>query len=171
MLEAVLYFFGGISVIGAMVVVLSPKILHSTFGLLLSLFGVGGIYVSLGADFLGLTQILVYVGGVLVLLLFGLMLSKENPLELESSRLINKSKKLSIPVILLFGILTLVSQNYLGYSNQIVLPEGSQVSQIGVEIMTKYLLPFEAISILLLIALIGASYLARRKSANPRKVF
>lgn len=176
MQQFVLFLFIAISALGTLTVVFSPKILHVTFGLLVALFGVGGIYVTLGADFLGITQILVYVGGVLVLLLFGLMLSKEDPLSLDEGS-INSAWRKNMPIalgcILLFFILSIISGQAVAYLDfpQVNGSTNSMVENVGINTMTRYLLPFEAVSILLLAALIGAAYLARRKAANPRKVF
>src|SRR5204862_2634066 len=72
---AVFYVFATITVAAAAVVVLARSLIYSAFALLFTFFGVAGLYVMLGADFLAATQLLVYVGGILVLLLFGVMLT------------------------------------------------------------------------------------------------
>ena len=71
----VFYLFAAISVGSALLVVLARSLIYSAFALLGAFFGVAGLYVLLGADFLAATQLLVYVGGILVLLLFGVMLT------------------------------------------------------------------------------------------------
>ena len=72
---AVFYLFAVITVGSAAVVVLARSLIYSAFALLFTFFGVAGLYVLLGADFLAATQLLIYVGGILVLLLFGVMLT------------------------------------------------------------------------------------------------
>src|SRR5713226_9581544 len=72
---AVFYLFAVITVGSAAVVVLARSLIYSAFALLFTFFGVAGLYVMLGADFLAATQLLIYVGGILVLLLFGVMLT------------------------------------------------------------------------------------------------
>src|SRR6266513_2311960 len=72
---AVFYVFATITVGAAAVVVLARSLIYSAFALLFTFFGVAGLYVLLGADFLAATQLLIYVGGILVLLLFGVMLT------------------------------------------------------------------------------------------------
>src|SRR5262245_63596516 len=72
---AVFYAFALITVGSAAVVVLARSLIYSAFALLFTFFGVAGLYVLLGADFLAATQLLIYVGGILVLLLFGVMLT------------------------------------------------------------------------------------------------
>jgi len=71
----VFWIFAGLTLGSAFVVVLSRTLIYSAFALLVTFFGVAGLYVLLGADFLAATQLLVYVGGILVLLLFGVMLT------------------------------------------------------------------------------------------------
>ena len=71
----VFYVFAAVTVASAAIVVLARSLIYSAFALLFTFFGVAGLYVLLGADFLAATQLLVYVGGILVLLLFGVMLT------------------------------------------------------------------------------------------------
>ena len=73
--DIVFYVFAVITVVSAFVVVFSRNIMYAAFSLLFTFFGVAGLYVLLSADFLAVTQILIYVGGILVLLLFGVMLT------------------------------------------------------------------------------------------------
>src|SRR5262245_24636360 len=72
---AVFYLFAAITVLSGAVVVLALSLIYIAFALLFTFFGVAGLYVLLGADFLAATQLLIYVGGILVLLLFGVMLT------------------------------------------------------------------------------------------------
>jgi NADH-quinone oxidoreductase subunit J len=75
--DIVFYAFAAITVLSAFVVVFSRNIMYAAFSLLFTFFGVAGLYVLLQADFLAVTQILIYVGGILVLLLFGVMLTNK----------------------------------------------------------------------------------------------
>src|SRR3990172_7009771 len=75
LVDVIFYFFAAITIASAAVVVFSRNIIYSAFALLFTFFGVAGIYVLLGADFIAVTQLLVYVGGILVLLVFGVMLT------------------------------------------------------------------------------------------------
>ena len=74
--DIIFYAFAAFTLASAALMVVSKNIIHSAVGLLFSLFGVAGIYVLLAADFLAVVQILVYVGGILILLLFGVMLTQ-----------------------------------------------------------------------------------------------
>src|SRR6266853_1022486 len=75
--DAVFYFFAIITIASGAIVVISKNIIYSAFALLFTFFGVAGIYVLLNADFLAVTQLLIYVGGILVLMLFGVMLTNK----------------------------------------------------------------------------------------------
>ena len=73
--DIIFYFFAFITIVSAAIVVFSRNIIHSAFSLMFTFFGVAGLYVMLNADFIAVTQVLIYVGGILVLILFGVMLT------------------------------------------------------------------------------------------------
>jgi NADH:ubiquinone oxidoreductase subunit 6 (subunit J) len=159
----VLFLVVAFVVVGsAAAVVLSRSLIYSAFSLLFTFFGVAILYVFLGADFLAATQVLIYVGGILVLLLFGVMLTH---------RLYNLNLKTEtfqiVPGILIsfavFVSLALVATQTRWHwvENKELVPT---TSQIGTAFLTEYLLPFEIASILLLVALIGAAMLVRRRT-------
>lgn len=157
----VFWVFAAITVGSAAVVVLARSLIYSAFALLFTFFGVAGLYVLLGADFIAATQLLIYVGGILVLLLFGVMLThKLYDLDLKSE--VTQFKAGLIVAGGLFIILTLTAtrtQWAVGPGR----PPGPTTAEIGKLFMGDYLLPFEAASILLLVALIGAAMIVRRK--------
>ena len=158
------YFFGILIIVSGAVVVLSKNVMHSAFALLFTLFSVAGVYVLLSADFLAITQMMIYIGGILVLIIFGIMLTTHiTGVDIKSGRI----GKLNI---LIAGILTAIiavslivvfstTSWYLSESETV----DSTINQIGNELLTNYLLAFEAASMLLLIAIIGAAFIARRK--------
>jgi NADH-quinone oxidoreductase subunit J len=151
-----------ITVGSAAVVVLSRSLIYSAFSLLFTFFGVAIIYIFLGADFLAATQVLIYVGGILVLLLFGVMLTH---------RLYNlnlKTETFQVVPGMLIAFAVFVSLSLAATNTRWKLVTDKQVQPttdtIGELFMTDYLLPFEMASILLLVALIGAAMLVRRRS-------
>ena len=154
------WFFGTCALAGALLVALMPKLVHSAFALVLALIGVAGLYWGLGADFLGGVQLLVYVGGILVLLLFGVMLThKIYDLELR-----NETSQFAPGLIVgagLFVILTATAlrTQWAGTPR----PPAPTTEAIGRLFMGHYLLPFETASILLLVALVGAAMIVRRR--------
>ena len=159
----VFYVFAAVTVASAAVVVLARSLIYSAFALLFTFFGVAGLYVLLGADFLAATQLLIYVGGILVLLLFGVMLThKLYDLDLKSG--VTQFFPGLIVSAGLFGVLVLTFRNTqwaLGPGR----PPQSTTREIGRLFMGDYILPFEAASVLLLIALIGAAMIVRRRGA------
>src|SRR5204863_7254341 len=105
---AIFYVFAAVTIGSAAVVVFARSLIYSAFALLFTFFGVGGLYLLLGADFLAATQLLVYVGGILVLLLFGVMLThKLYDLDLKSE--VTQFAPGLIVSIGIFGLLALTA--------------------------------------------------------------
>jgi NADH-quinone oxidoreductase subunit J len=158
---AVFWLFALITVGSAAVVVLARSLIYSAFALLFTFFGVAGLYVMLGADFLAATQLLIYVGGILVLLLFGVMLThKLYDLDLKSE--VTQFLPGLIVAVGLFTVLTATAVRTKWAGGPPHLPAFT-TKTIGEMFMGTFLLPFEAASVLLLVALIGAAMIVRRK--------
>jgi NADH:ubiquinone oxidoreductase subunit 6 (subunit J) len=149
---------------------------------LFALAGTSGIFFLLGADFVGATQLLVYVGGTLVLVVFGVMLTAQGPF-INMKAGAAEWVIAALVGILLFTVLTVstVSANW-GFASQereiepadsansvvlgkvfLGLPGGSSQGSKPNQLKTTYLLPFEIVSVHLLVVLVGAAYLARAK--------
>ena len=164
LITIIFYFFAVLIVASAAVVVFSKNIMYSAFALLFTFSGVATIYVLLNADFLALTQIMIYIGGILVLIIFGVMLTTRITGVDIKSGLMGKMQ-IGITGIAL-AILTITMG--VMYSNVKWFVRDSEplkdtISPIGRMLLTDYLLAFEAASVLLLIAIIGAAMIARRK--------
>jgi len=159
--EAIVFWvFATVTVGSAAVVVLSRTLIYSAFALLFTFFGVAGLYVLLGADFLAAAQLLVYVGGILVLLLFGVMLThKIYNLDLKAG-----TNQLASGVIVAVGLFVILTATALrtGWATQ-TRPLQPTTNAIGRLFMGQYLLPFEVASLLLLVALVGAAMIVRRR--------
>lgn len=155
------YALAALTLGSAAVMVFSRNLIYCAVGLLFAFFGVAGIYVLLAADFLAAVQVLIYVGGILVLLLFGVMLSqKMTGVQLRTGTL------QLVPAVLAGGavfaiLMQLALKTKWAQKPPIDMPPTSRA--IGNLLMTKYLIPFEIISVLLLAALISAAYVARRE--------
>ena len=150
----------GITVGSAFMVVQSKSLLYSAYALLFTFIGVTGLYTFLWADFLAVVQIVVYVGGILVLIIFGIMLTNK----ITSVNISNTSMQKSmgaVVVIAFIGLLgyMILSTPWLVLSNA---EPSDTTSAIGRLLLMDYLLPFEAVSLLLLGALIGATTLSRK---------
>lgn len=150
--------------ISAIWVVVSPNLVHSATSLLVTLFGIAGLYVFLYADFLAATQVVIYVGGILVLIIFGVMLTNKIDKPVIESISSNKI----IGVLISSFIFTILSIIVIQTNWPIIADNAKEgpptVELIGKLILGKYLLPFELISILLLSALVGSALLARKKN-------
>ncbi|MBM2841765.1 MAG: dehydrogenase subunit [Bacteroidetes bacterium] len=159
--DIVFFIFAFITIASAFIVVFSRNIIYSAFSLLFTFFGVAGLYVLLYADFLAVTQVLIYVGGILVLLLFGVMLTnKVVNVEIKTGTLH------TIPALVLVAVVA-GSLSGLFYSTwkSVATPTTSVQTtskSIGEMLMTSYLLPFEIASVILLVALIGAAMISRK---------
>lgn len=152
-----------ITIISAIWVVTSKNLIHSAIALLFTLFSIAGLYVFLYADFIAATQVVIYVGGILVLIIFGVMLTNkiENPsIVSESSNQIFGGLVALFLLGLNFSIV--LSTDWKIDSDTLVREE--TVATIGRMILTDYLLPFEIVSVLLLAALVGASFLSRKSA-------
>ncbi len=159
--DFIFYLFAAITILSALMVVSSDNIVRSAFYLLATFFGVSGLYVLLGADFVAVTQIMVYIGGILILLLFGVMLTT-NIANVE----IKKGMKNMLPAIVGIGILLGAVISMMIDTRWIInvgeIPQTTSY-EIGKLLITDYVLIFELLGILLLIALIGAASMARRE--------
>jgi len=161
----IFYCFALLTVASALIVVTVRNIVHAAFSLMVTLFGVAGLYVFLQADFLAATQVIVYVGGILVLILFGVMMTSgrlEMRIHIERGQLLLGSV---ISVALLMLLLTVIA-NTPKWKN--LSDDGTQLEpttqRIGELILNgPFLLPFEVVSVLLLVALIGAALISRKE--------
>jgi NADH-quinone oxidoreductase subunit J len=160
-LEIVFYFFVGLSGLSAALMTLTNNVFRAAFLLLICLVSIAGIYVSLQANLLAVVQLLVYAGGVVVLLSFGIMLSNRS-----KTGIIMSENHLVIPGILSgFGFfiyfLLNIRQGKIEFAKY-----SSTVKDIGEAFMTDYLLLFEVIGFLLLVVLIGASLFSATSSKH-----
>ena len=147
--------------LAAIRVVTTKNIVHAALYLVVVLAGVAAVYILLAAEFTAVVQILVYVGAIVVLFLFGIMLTRA-PIG-RTSNLDNDQRWLALTVsLLLFGVLAGVLSDAFGDTK---LPADAVVQRsaaVGDSIFQVYVIPFEVISVLLLAALVGAVVIARR---------
>lgn len=161
----IFYGFALMTVGSALLVVTVRNIVHAAFSLMVTLFGVAGLYVFLQADFLAATQVIVYVGGILVLILFGVMMTSgrlEMRIHIERGQLLLGG----IVALALLTLLLTVIANTPVWKNR--TDDGTELppttEKIGEEILAgPFLLPFEVVSVLLLVALIGAALISRKE--------
>ena len=164
MLERLIFvLFALPAVVAGVAILLSTNIVRMAFWLITMLISVAGLYLLLGAYFLGVVQILVYVGGVAVLLVFGIMLTsrqmapKLRPGPGETLWLA------TVSAILLFGLVLSILRAPTGGMEPMPVPAANSPADLGHSLMGDFLGPFELASVLLLVAMLGAAYLARPK--------
>lgn len=155
-----LIFWGivGLTLVSAVVVVFHSRIIYSAFALLFTFCGVAALYLYLRAEFLAASQVLVYVGGILTLIIFGVFLTAR----ITSLEITQQTHQRVIALIPL-GMFSLIMMKMIMETAWKVssLPSLHQVEVLGRALLTDYFVPFELASVLLLTALIGAMRLAR----------
>ncbi len=156
--------FGAIAAamaIAAVRVVTTKNIVHAALYLVVVLAGVAALYILLAAEFTAVVQVLVYIGAIVVLFLFGIMLTRA-PIG-RTADLDNEQRVLAVVVALfLFGVLGAVLDDAYGATK---LPADGTIHNtrdVGTSIFQDFVIPFEVVSVLLLAALIGAVVIARR---------
>jgi NADH-quinone oxidoreductase subunit J len=172
MLETILFYvFGGVAVLSALFVILQRNVVHSAMFLAVTLLSVAGIFLTLHAEFLAGVQVIVYVGGILVLFVFVIMLIALR--QAATERQFNRQWTVAVVT----AAVLVVEFAYVIYKGKgsFVLPPAAAApavisvsgnsEQVGVALYTTYLLPFEIASILLLVAIVGAVVLAKKKTA------
>ena len=170
MLETILFFvFGTIAVVSAILVITQHNVVHSAMFLAATLLSVAGIFLTLQAEFLAGVQVIVYVGGILVLFVFVMMLIALG--RSASERQFNRQWMLAVvtSVILVFEFAYVILR---GKDSFILLPPvpppavaaAGNSQLVGTALYTSYLLPFEIASILLLVAIVGAVVLSKKRT-------
>jgi len=177
LVRVLFYFLSFIAITSALYAAASKNLVRGIFVFFVTLFALAGLYILALADFVAVTQVVIYVGGILVLILFAFMLSgKEtlNVLQQQKDKFFSLDK---LPAILLAALFFIVLLNVvlkadadnlpwikesISLKNEIT-PNVIMIDNIGINLMTRYLLPFEAISVLLLMALVGAAHLSRKE--------
>ena len=164
----VFYGFAGLTLAGAGGVAWSRNIIYAAFSLLAALAGVAGIFAYLSADFLAMVQVMVYVGGILVLILFAVMLTHR----VADGRQSNPSRNIGLgfaATAIILALLLGASATH-PFATADPGPYAPTAARIGDAFLSRYLLPFEIAGVLLLAALVAAVTIARKeiKDLPPR---
>ena len=158
------YVLAAMALVSALMVVTRKNPVHSAMFLVFTFFCVAGIYITMSAEFLAAVQVLVYAGGIVVLFLFVIMLV---PLKAGIRRLPVRRGASAILLCGLVAVAVLSIYQHAVASEMSMATEANKVmgniETVGTELYTRYLLPFEVASVLLLVAMVGAVVLARRE--------
>ncbi|MGD2145866.1 MAG: NADH-quinone oxidoreductase subunit J [Anaerolineae bacterium] len=155
--------FGAITLGSALLVVVKRNVFHAALFLILSFFGVAGLYVLLEAPFLAGVQLFVYVGGIAVLIVFAIMLTRDL-MDRDSPSLISQWWAAALVVVLLCGVMGWMALSYDWGAPAGEVPDNS-IAILGTSLVDPQgmVLPFEVASVLLVVALIGAMTIARER--------
>jgi len=149
--------------IGGLAVALSRDLVRSVLWLALVLLATAALFVTLRADFIAAVQVLLYTGGVVTLMLFGVMLTHR----LESARILHESQNHLRGAVIAIATFGLMASAILQtpFPEATLADTATDTAQLGEAFLTDWLLPFEVLSVLLLAVMIGAIVLARKKDA------
>jgi len=159
------YVLATVTIVSAAGVALGSNILYSALSLLGTLAGVGGLYLYLGADFLGIAQLVIYIGGILVLILFAVLLTNR----IGDVKISNRSAGLMVGVPLALGLMALLVRVSLTTPWPVREAVPAPITaRLGDAFLRELLMPFELASLVLLMALVGAMVIARRAAKEKR---
>lgn len=159
--DLLFYVIAAVTLLGAAGVALSRHIVYAAFSLMTTLLGVAALYVFLAADFLAVVQLAIYVGGILVLTIFAVMLTQR----IEDVHISNRAVG-RVPALVVIGAIGCgMGTALLGaaFTTATALPAEPMAARLGRAFLDQYLLPFELASVVLLAALVGATALARKE--------
>jgi NADH:ubiquinone oxidoreductase subunit 6 (subunit J) len=165
-ISSVLFFLLAFGVVGAGIAVVTLRnIIHSAVAMMICFGSLAGMYALLGAPIVAAAQVLIYLGAISVIILFAIMLTQAGDANLPAPF----HRQVPIAVVVALAIVGLVGWAVI-QTDWTVAPEaaGAAVEAIATAIFTTYALPFEIISMLILVAIIGAIFLARRPEEDER---
>ncbi len=157
---AIFYILAIVAAVSGLLVVTLKNIFHSALFLVLTLFSIAGIYILLGAEFLAGVQVLIYVGAITILMIFAIMMTYQ--LSSKSIRQVNEQVPWAILIVFMFFVMSLIAVMKTAWPTvKSGLPENNTL-ELGRQLLSTYVIPFEVVSIVLLVALIGAIIISRR---------
>lgn len=157
----VFFLFALFAIGGAIFMISFTKVVSMVVSVAVTFLSLAGLYVLLEAEFLAMAQVLIYAGGISILMIFGIMMTRHQGEEEESRRPWH-SRLLWVGIIGLFGILFYVFQKTTFPQAEFKAPEDNTL-EIGKLLFNQHVIPFELMSVLLTVAFIGAIVLAKRE--------
>ena len=161
MKDVVFNVFVLMTLIPSLWVALSSNLVHAAFSLLFTFFGIAGLYVLLGADFIAVVQVIIYIGGILVLIVFGVMMTERGTLLPLSVQLPGRLLAAILSATILGALLLAFTGARWPVASVPGEPEPTSAA-IGDLLLGKYLVPFEMAALLLLAGLVGAVLIVRK---------
>ncbi|MCP4589519.1 MAG: hypothetical protein GY842_02120 [bacterium] len=162
MLEGIFFYvFSIAAVVSGLMICLGRNVVRMAVWLFFVLGAVAMLYFLLGANFLAVIQFIVYAGGTLILLIFGVMLTNKSPWVRLTIRPHEIFAAAAVGFVLLVTLIVMIAVTH--WPVEVARADGFSVGQLGRGLLTTYLVPFEVTSVLLLTVMIGAAYLARQE--------
>ena len=158
------YAFATLVCLGAWGIVLSQNIVRMAVYLLMTLGGVAAFYFMLSAEFLAAIQLIVYAGGTLILITFGVMLTSKNPFMKLRARPWEIGVGLAVGVMIAVLLVVAVIGTELSGQSELDMAGENEVALIGEALLSGYVVPFEISAVLLLVVMIAAAYMAKRRT-------
>jgi NADH-quinone oxidoreductase subunit J len=159
--------FAMLTVAGAVAAMCLRNLVHSVLALTLAFAGLAAVYLQLGAQFIGLAQILVYVGAVAILIVFAILLTRDTAATSQSI-VVGSWRRSGVVVLAVFGILAWAIRHSAASQHAILRQPEVSMQEIGSALMLRFALPLEIIGLLLTVALIGAVTIAMREKQEAR---
>jgi NADH-quinone oxidoreductase subunit J len=160
------YAIAAVMVAAALVVVTNRNIVRSALALIVVFAGVAAQFVLLAAEFVATTQVLVYIGAIMVLMLFGIMLTRarigRDPGSTNTHWPVGVATAVVLAAVMGYALIDQWGDDALPADRQVATVNGSNTATLGDAMFSQYLVPFEVVSVLLLAALIGAIVIARK---------
>ncbi|MBF0380617.1 MAG: NADH-quinone oxidoreductase subunit J [Magnetococcales bacterium] len=168
--DIIFYLFATITVVAALGVVSSKNQVHSVLFLVLAFFTTAALFVLLGAEFLAAILVMVYMGAVAILFLFVVMMLDVEFASLKKEAIQYLPLGIAVGVVILVEMVVIITQVHIEPNSMVaVAGEVTNTMEIGRILYTKYLLPFEIASLILLVALVGAVVLTLRERKRPKQ--
>ncbi|MYL34233.1 NADH-quinone oxidoreductase subunit J [Pontibacillus yanchengensis] len=152
-----------IAIFGALVMLNASKVIHMLLALVLTFLSIAGLYVMLSAEFVAVVQVLIYSGAISIMMIFGIMLTKHHDEAQERKyRSSQRGWLVGVAMVLFFGIMYALIEG-VNFGGTALDLHVENTKQIGLSLYAHYVIPFELVSIVLLVAFIGAILLAKRE--------
>jgi NADH-quinone oxidoreductase subunit J len=156
-----------VAIAGGVLMLNLTKVVHMVVALVFTFVSIAGIYILLSAEFVAAVQVLIYSGAITIIMLFGIMLTRHQDEGYSTGGFIRKT--LIFLAVAMFGVAVYFGIDDLDLGGQATTLHEKNTEQIGIALYSKYLIPFELTSVLLLVALVGAIILAKKDDEEAKK--
>jgi len=159
-LEVIAFWAFAVLLVGAgLAVVLGKNLFHAVLWLALALVATAGVFLTLDAEFIAAVQVLLYAGGVITVVVFAIVVTER----LVGEKLSQTNRRIGAGALVSAALLVLLIRAIAQANVSLARPPlaGDLTRQLGTSLLTRYVLPFELLAVLLLVGLLGASYFAR----------